>query len=262
MLHCAPEFQTIRLRQWSKMISQTTSPRVNQHRGSLPPVPQQRVRANGFRVMLLCDPPGLVELPGLRNTIVAIHVGASVQASCTRGGCTHRGKIVHGDIEIMPARTPSVWEMREKDTFLVLSVSPELLNMAGEELELDPRRVEIRNRFQVRDTQLESIGWALKAEMECGYPTGRLYLDSLAVSVAARLVRAAKRWSPRAKPLSAPTESSRSSGLRHVLQTKYEIAGKGAAVYQLMGLSAGWARPSVSGPPEFVRAAPHTGATT
>ena len=189
MLHCAPEFQTIRLRQWSKMISQTTSPRVNQHRGSLPPVPQQRVRANGFRVMLLCDPPGLVELPGLRNTIVAIHVGASVQASCTRGGCTHRGKIVHGDIEIMPARTPSVWEMREKDTFLVLSVSPELLNMAGEELELDPRRVEIRNRFQVRDTQLESIGWALKAEMECGYPTGRLYLDSLAVSVAARLVR-------------------------------------------------------------------------
>jgi len=91
---------------------------------------------------------------------------------------------------------------------------------------------------------------------------GRQPGEASAAHVAARLVRAAKRWSPRAKPLSAPTESSRSSGLRHVLQTKYEIAGKGAAVYQLMGLSAGWSRPSVSGPPEFVRAAPHTGATT
>ena len=61
--------------------------------------------------------------------------------------------------------------------------------MVAEELEIDPATVELRNRFSLRDPQLESIGWAIKAEMESGYPSGRLYLESLAVSVAARLVR-------------------------------------------------------------------------
>lgn len=146
-------------------------------------------RENVFRVSLLSDPPGVVEVPGLRNTIVSIHVGPSVQVSCRRGGYSHRGVAVHGDIDIIPTGTPSVWEMKEKDTVLVLSVSPELLNEVSEESGIDPRRVEIRNRFQVRDAQFENIGWALKDEMESGYPCGRLYVDSLAVSVATRLVR-------------------------------------------------------------------------
>ena len=148
-----------------------------------------QIRKNAFRVSLLSDPPGVVEVPGLRNTIVSIHVGPSVQVYCRRGGHKHRGMAVHGDIDIIPSRTPSVWEMKEKDTVLVLSVSPELLNEVAEESDIDPRLVEIRNRFQVRDAQLENIGWALKDEMESGYPCGRLYVDSLAVSVATRLVR-------------------------------------------------------------------------
>jgi AraC family transcriptional regulator len=63
------------------------------------------------------------------------------------------------------------------------------LHIVAEQFDLDPQRLEIRNRFQVRDAALENIGLALKAEMECGYPCGQLYLDSLAVAVATRLVR-------------------------------------------------------------------------
>jgi AraC family transcriptional regulator len=96
--------------------------------------------------------------------------------------------VVHGDIEIIPAGTPGRWEISEKDTVLALSLPPELLNTVAEQLDLDPQQIEIRNRFQVRDEQLENIAWALKAEMECGYPCGRLYLDSLAVAVAIRLL--------------------------------------------------------------------------
>jgi AraC family transcriptional regulator len=124
---------------------------------------------------------------------------------------------VHGDVEIVAPDTPSIWEVSAKDTFLALSVSPELLNMVSEELELDPRRIEIRNRFSVRDAQLESIGWALKAEMESGYPSGQLYVDSLAVSVAARLVRCHSSVSP--VSVSAGKSIRRMSGrrLREVL---------------------------------------------
>ena len=152
-------------------------------------LPYRQSAGAGFRVRLLTDPPGQLALPGLRTTNVAIHIGASVQGSCRRGGYTHRGTVVHGDIEIIPAATPSIWEVSDKDTYLAMSVPPELLDMVAEELEIEPGRVEIRNRFSLRDPQLESIGWALKAEMESGYPSGRLYLDSLAVSVATRLVR-------------------------------------------------------------------------
>src|SRR5215831_8016070 len=152
-------------------------------------IPSTRVPENGLRVSLLSDPPGIVEVPAMKNTRISIHVGPSVRVYCRRAGQHHRGVAVHGDIEIIPAYTPSVWEIMEKDTFLTLSVSSALLQMVSEELDLDPSRVEIRNRFQVRDIQLESIGWALKEEMESGYPCGRLYHDSLAVAVATRLVR-------------------------------------------------------------------------
>src|SRR5262245_41994703 len=170
-------------------MSQPRSRGVYPNLDALRPADHRPNRGLRFGVRLMTDAPGKVEIPGLRNTIVAIHVGASIQATCRRNGYTYRGRIVHGDVEIIPANTQSVWEVAEKDTYLALSVSPEILSIVAEQLDLDPGRIEIRNRFQVRDAQLESIGWALKAEMESGYPSGQLYFDSLAVSVAARLVR-------------------------------------------------------------------------
>jgi AraC family transcriptional regulator len=96
---------------------------------------------------------------------------------------------VHGDIDIIPALTSARWEMHDQnDTALILSLPPSLLRTVAEEYGFDSRRVEIRNRFQIRDIQLENICWALKTEMESNYPSGRLYVDSLAVSVASRLV--------------------------------------------------------------------------
>ena len=159
------------------MGTQTVSPR-----------PYEEVRANGFRLRVISDPPGLLESPAVRSTCVSIHIGPSVHLNCRRGAVSHSGTAVHGDIDIIPSGTPSIWELKERDSALIMAVAPELLNVTAEEFGLDPRYLEIRNRFQVRDAQLENIGWVLKAEMESGYPSGKLYLESLAVSVAARLV--------------------------------------------------------------------------
>lgn len=167
-------------------------------RTPLSSIPYDHIKESGFRLRLLSDPPGVVEAPAFPNTIVSIHFGPSVNVACRRGGYRHRGTAVHGDVDIIPANTPSVWELNETDTALVVSVSPELLSSVAEQCGLDPSRVEIRNRFQVRDAQLENIAWALKAEIECGYPSGRLYRDSLAVAVAARLVRSHSSASPEA----------------------------------------------------------------
>jgi AraC family transcriptional regulator len=94
---------------------------------------------------------------------------------------------VHGDIDIVPPHVPSRWEVKQKDTALIIGVDGALLRSVAEERGLDFRRIAILNRFQTRDPQIEHIGWALKAEMETR-ATGRLYTDSLATALAVRLV--------------------------------------------------------------------------
>jgi AraC family transcriptional regulator len=155
----------------------------------LPQVTAYGETADGLALQLRSDPSGILEVPELQNVLVAIHVGAAAKISCRRGGESHSGSAVHGDIDIIPARMDSRWEIHDQnDTALILALPPALLDAVAEEHGFDSRRVEIRNRFQIRDAQLENICWALKAEMESNYPSGRLYTNSLAVSVASRLV--------------------------------------------------------------------------
>jgi hypothetical protein len=49
--------------------------------------------------------------------------------------------------------------------------------------------IEIRSRFRLRDSQIEHIGWALMAEAQRGYPSGRPSLDSMATVLAVQLLR-------------------------------------------------------------------------
>lgn len=141
-----------------------------------------------FQVSLRTDPAGSFTVPGQPDARVSIHAGPPVPIICRRAGRSYSGVSVYGDIHIIPADTPSEWEVKGKDTFLTMNVAPALLQRVAAEMGFDAQRIEIRNRFQIRDTQLENIAWALKEEMEYGYPCGQLYFDSLAVAVAARLI--------------------------------------------------------------------------
>jgi AraC family transcriptional regulator len=151
---------------------------------------------SGFLLRLVSNPAGVVESPASASTRVSVHFGPAVDVACRGGDFRHRGMSVHGDVFVIPANVDTVWEMKGTDAALVVTVSPGLMDSVAEQCGLDPRRVEIRNRFQLRDPQLESVAWALKAEVESGYPSGRIYLDSLAVSIAARLVRSHSSASP------------------------------------------------------------------
>jgi len=143
---------------------------------------------DSLTVRIASDPPGVIEAPAGRNPAIVIHVGPSVDIACRRGGQSHRGRAVHGDIDIIPAGTPSRWEVKQKDTALLIAVHASILCRVAGERGLDFNRVEVVNRFQMRDPQIEHIGWALKAEMEAGYPAGSLFTDSLATALAARLL--------------------------------------------------------------------------
>jgi AraC family transcriptional regulator len=145
--------------------------------------------ADGLVVQLRSDPVGVLEVPEMENVIVAIHLGAPTRLDCRRGGRRFVGTAVHGGIDIIPDQTPSRWEIFDnKDTALLVGLPKQLLRTVAKECGVDDIRMEICNRFQIRDTQLENLGWAIKSELEFGCPSGRLYLDGLSLAVASRVV--------------------------------------------------------------------------
>ena len=95
----------------------------------------------------------------------------------------------------------------ENDTALLLSLPQQFLRRIANESGADSSKFEIRNRFQVRDRELEALTWAMKREMDSGCPSGRFYLEGLALAVASRLVT---RHSSLTK--SAPEENQALSG--------------------------------------------------
>ncbi len=126
---------------------------------------------------------------------MSIHVGPSVAIECQRGGHTHRGVAVHGDIDIVPAHTTSKWTLRDNDTALIVRVCRTTLAEAALQSGVDPSNALLLNRFQVRDPQIEQLAWAVKAEMDSNYESWPLYLDSLATALASRLVhRYSSAW--------------------------------------------------------------------
>jgi AraC family transcriptional regulator len=135
------------------------------------------------------DPRGIIDAPA--NPFgpgIVVHLGQSVEIACRRGGFSHRGLSVHGDVDIVPAGTPSRWEIKHRDTALIIGLNNQLLRSVAEDRGLDFRRVEILNRFQIRDAQIEHIAWAIKSESGSRLSPSLLYTDSLATALAVRLL--------------------------------------------------------------------------
>jgi AraC family transcriptional regulator len=132
----------------------------------------------GIAFQLRRDPRGVLNVQGLENVLISIHLGLPARMSCWRDGRRFTGTAVHGDIDFIPTLTPARWEMHgQNDTALLLSLPKSLIQAVANESGLAAARIEIRNRFQSRDPEVEALSWAIKREIEAGCPSGRLYLD-------------------------------------------------------------------------------------
>jgi AraC family transcriptional regulator len=203
------------------------------HRGT--PLPNELIGATDhLRLSLISDRPGLVEFPGTTAVIVSLHVGPSVTADCRRNGQRHVGTTIHGDLEIIPPDTPGTWELKTSDTALVVAMKLRLLQSIAEESGADPAQLKITNRFQVRDPQIEHVTWALKAEMENGFPSGRLYTDALATALAARVVR---NHSSLARPARTPKAAMPARKLKAVLAYIEDNLGRDLTLREIAQIS-------------------------
>jgi AraC family transcriptional regulator len=156
---------------------------------TVPTLSPQRALAHAVTLTLHKDPKGVAEFPAFENALLGIHIGPAARLDCRRDGKRFSGTAVHGDIDIIPPHTPSHWEMHDQnDAALVVGVPQTLLRTVAQEAGFDPARLELHNRFQIRDSELEALGWAMKLEMELRYPSGRLYMDGLALAMASRMI--------------------------------------------------------------------------
>lgn len=144
----------------------------------------------GLEADLVAILPGRAEIAGTAQHRLGIHFGRPVKADCRCDGRSHRRIQKHGDIDIVPAGLDGVWEDDRACTILRLKIDTGLFRNAMIDLGRDPDRQWLVPTFQLRDPRIETIAWAIKAELEADVPSDCLYADTLAVALAIRMAEA------------------------------------------------------------------------
>ena len=128
--------------------------------------------------------------PALANhaIIIALTDLPTMQANLDHE--VYQGKMRCGDISIVPAGRSSLWHHFEnqENEVLHLSLEPSFISKAAASIDINPDRIEIISHLGIQDLQIKNLAFALLAELEQGCPSGRLYVESAAMMVAARLL--------------------------------------------------------------------------
>lgn len=143
----------------------------------------------GLTAELRRIPAGPTKVAGDVAHRLGMHVGKAVNAECRCDGQFHRRVQSEGDVDFVPAGLEGEWEDDSDCTILRVSVDAPLFRQAAEDFDLNPDRMVLSPRFQLRDSGLQHILWALKAELEMPDPMGRLYVEGLGLALAAKLAR-------------------------------------------------------------------------
>jgi len=154
-------------------------------------------------------PHGLAKAPGGEQHVLGMHFGPPVNADCSVGGTRMRGVQKPGDIGVIPAGMDGSWEDDADCRILRLSLRPSLLEEVAQQMGRRFTKVELIPRFGLRDTRIEAIAWAIKADLEADTPSDPLYIDLLGNALAVRLVELAFSHISHSESSSTPRLSAR-----------------------------------------------------
>lgn len=120
--------------------------------------------------------------------IINLHFKRPAKVEMVWNGRLVSKRFTYGEITIFPPDLPCGGVCLEASDFLVLRLQPALVARAAQELSYADR-IEIIPSLGVVDPQIQHIGLALKAELESGCLSGRLYGESLATALSSHLLR-------------------------------------------------------------------------
>ena len=143
----------------------------------------------GLDATLVDASGGVAEISSSPAHNLTMHVGTPVVATCVCDGPVQNRLQIPGDIDLIPSGYRATWEDREPTTLLIMNVSPLAIGATSESLGINPDRVSLSPRLQLKDPVLQHIGWALRAELEAGGEYSRVYAESLASALTVQLLR-------------------------------------------------------------------------
>lgn len=160
-------------------------------------------------------PFGLFDSPVDGRHVLCLHLGDPVPVSYRVGSHERQGVRLHGQFCVVPAGSSTRWTLTRPARSLLLRLPPSLLRDTAEAMGLGSLDADLAPSIHIRDPQVERIGWMMQAEDHDGYPGGRLFTDSLASALAARLLALQSR---KEAPDSKPVRALPAWRLRHVLE--------------------------------------------
>lgn len=130
-------------------------------------------------------PHGRFDSPVDERHVLCLHLGSPVPVSYRAGRYERQGTRLHGQFCVVPAGASTRWTLTAPATSLLLRLNPSLMIETAEHMRLAS---ELAPAIHIRDPQIERIGWMMQAEEHDGHPGGRIFADSLASALAARLL--------------------------------------------------------------------------
>lgn len=173
------------------------------------PNPPATLSAGGDRAPLLDVltspvPSGVFDSPMDGRHVLCLHLGHPVPVSYRMDGHERQGVRLHGQFCVVPAGASTRWIVSRPARSLLLRLTPSLLPATADAMGIGSRNADLAPSIHVRDPQIERIGWMMQAEDHDAYPGGRLFTDSLASALAARLLALqSRKHSSNSKPARA-----------------------------------------------------------
>lgn len=148
----------------------------------------------GFRVEEVTTPPGECPETAPANHIVWTTLGTSKLVETIAGAQRSRWRVPPGTLNLSPVGLPVAGRWCQPATTLMVEVAPRLVSAAAP----SGRRIELRPGYGIDDALLAQLVKALRDEACAGaIAERRLYVESLAIALAAHLARKYAAAAPR-----------------------------------------------------------------
>ncbi|WP_394830301.1 AraC family transcriptional regulator [Pendulispora rubella] len=139
-------------------------------------------------------PEGLFQSPVDARHVLCLHLGQPVPVAYGTTNRPRQGVRLHGQFCVVPAGSSTRWIVSSPATSLLLRLSPSLVSETAHAMGVGAADSDLASSIHIRDPQIERIGWMMQAEDHDAYPGGRLFTDSLASALAARLLALQSRY--------------------------------------------------------------------
>jgi AraC family transcriptional regulator len=142
---------------------------------------------------------GEIGVEPLKGHVVNLHLSGPIRMVTRLDGESWEGSYTRGNVEIFPAgrRIEQVLGEASEDVNVLLEA--EFVRRVAADVGADPDRLEILNRFEARDPQIERTMLSFLTELESDGLGSGLYAEALATALAVHLLREHSSLGERAK---------------------------------------------------------------